>query len=235
MTQTKKEKGCTAKRLLSPLPTSLLIGALTLAGVSGRAEAKLLEVYADAYAGAMYGTEPNVRLGSVVTPMGNDFYRDNSGALLGLRAGVEILYTDFYLQFDQMVTERGFSASNLQAMLGWDFGIGDGPWRGTLGAFGGMAFGFNYPPQFHTGATPGSFIDTSQIATVGVAAELQGGVERVLSRLFRLQLIATAGYHYMFAGSSPYVLDPAVGNSTQTVTHGFHLLLKAGIRFNLGI
>ena len=130
------------------------------------------------------------------------------------------------MQFDQIVTERGFSASTLQGMLGWDFGIGDGPWRGTLGAYGGVVFGFPYTPHFP--------IDTSQIATIGVAGEVQAGAERVLNRLFRVQLIGTFGYHYMFAGSSQVIID-AAGNTAQTQTHGFHLMLKAGLRFNLGI
>lgn len=112
------------------------------------------------------------------------------------------------------------------ALLGWDFGIGDGAWRGTLGGYGGMIFGFPYTPHFP--------IDSSQIATIGVAVEGQAGVERVLNRLLRLQLIATVGYHYMFAGSESIVVDSS-GNTANTVTHGFHLLLKGGIRFNLGI
>lgn len=231
MTQTKKDGG--SRRAASPrsisLPATLLTCALVLGAGSRPAEAKLLEVYADAYVGGLYGTEP--KFNSVVTQKpdmtrGDDFFSDNSGGLLGLRAGVEVLYTDIYLQFDQLISLRGFSGSTLQAMLGWDFGIGDGPWRGTLGAYGGVVFGFPYTPHFP--------IDTSQIATIGLAAEGQAGVERVLNRLFRLQLIATVGYHYMFAGSEPVTIDVA-GNTSHTVTHGFHLLLKAGIRFNLGI
>jgi hypothetical protein len=235
MTQTKKDSG--ARRMTASLPIALSAGALALVAGSGRAEAKLFEVFADAYVGGMYGTEP--KFNSVVTqksvssmgsqPMtvgGDDFFHDNPGALLGLRAGVEVFYTDIYLQWDQMITGRGFSASTLQAMLGWDFGIGDGPWRGTLGAYGGMIFGFPYAPHFP--------IDTSQIATIGVGGEVQGGVERVLNRLFRFQVIGTVGYHYMFAGSDSIVHD-AQGDTYQTQTHGFHILLKAGLRFNLGI
>jgi hypothetical protein len=227
MTQTKKDSG--ARRTTASLPIALSVGALALVAGSGRAEAKLFEVFADAYVGGLYGTEP--KFNSVVTQkpdktMGNDFFADNSGGLLGLRAGVEIFYTDIYLQFDQMVTGRGFSGSTLQAMLGWDFGLGDGPWRGTLGAFGGMVFGFPYTPHFP--------IDNSQIATLGVAGEVQGGAERVLNRLFRLQIIGTVGYHYMFGGADSVVID-AQGNTQQTQTHGFHIMVKAGLRFNLGI
>jgi len=231
MSQTKKDGGLrrAATPLSISLPTTLFAGALALVADSRPAEAKLLEVYADAYVGGMYGTDPNSP--SVVTQKpdmtrGNDFFADNSGGLLGVRAGVEVLYTDLYLQFDQLLTTRAFSGSTLQAMLGWDFGIGDGAWRGTLGAYGGMVFGFPYTPHFP--------IDSAQIATIGVAAEGQAGVERVLNRLFRLQLVATFGYHYMFGGSESVVIDNA-GNTANTVTHGFHLLLKGGIRFNLGI
>lgn len=235
MTQTKKDGG--SRRAATPLslpfsfslPTTLFAGTLALFAGSRPAEAKLLEVYADAYVGGMYGTEP--KFNSVVTQkpdntVGTDFFTDNSGGLLGLRAGIEVLYTDIYLQFDQLITSRGFSGSTLQAMLGWDFGIGDGAWRGTLGGYGGMIFGFPYTPHFP--------IDSSQIATIGVAVEGQAGVERVLNRLLRLQLIATVGYHYMFAGSESIVVDSS-GNTANTVTHGFHLLIKGGIRFNLGI
>jgi hypothetical protein len=226
MTQTKKDPGFGRTK---SLPLSLAVSAMVLVLGSGRAEAKLFEVFADGYVGAMYGTDP--KFNSVVTQkpdmtMGNDFFADNSGGLLGLRAGVEILYTDVYLQFDQFMTSRGFSASTVQTMIGWDFGIGDGPWRGTLGAFGGLIFGIPYTPHFP--------IDPGQIAKIGVGAEVQGGVERVLNRLFRLQLIATLGYHYMFADSDMVSIDLS-GNMVSTQTHGFHLMLKGGVRFNLGI
>jgi hypothetical protein len=227
MTQLKKDHGL--RRASSALPIALSAFALALVAGSGRAEAKLFEVFADAYVGGTFSTEP--KFNSVVTQkpdgtMGNDFFYDNPGGLLGLRAGVEIFHTDVYLQFDQIINTRGFSASTLQAMLGWDFGLGDGPWRGTLGAFGGVILGFPYTPHFP--------IDNSQIATIGVGAEVQGGAERVLNRLFRLQLIGTVGYHYMFAGANSVVID-AMGNTAQTQTHGFHIMIKGGVRFNLGI
>lgn len=231
MTQTKKDGGLRRAATLRSisLPSMLLTGALALGAASRPAEAKLLEVYADGYVGGLYGTEP--KFNSVVTQKpdmqrGDDFYSDNSGGLLGVRAGIEILYTDIYVQFDQIFNGRGFSGSTLQGMIGWDFGLGDGPWRGTIGAYGGVVFGFPYTPHFP--------IDNAQIATIGVAAEGQAGVERVLNRLLRLQLIATVGYHYMFAGSESVQIDVA-GNTQHTTTHGFHLLLKAGVRFNLGI
>ena len=85
MTQTKKDRSSrrAAKRRSSSLPTSLLLGglgAVAVLGSGGRAEAKLLEVFADAYVGGTYGTEP--KFNSVVTQkpdktMGNDFYYDN--------------------------------------------------------------------------------------------------------------------------------------------------------------
>jgi hypothetical protein len=215
-----------------PGPLRLHVALLALAFalcLSGRAEARLIEIWADGYIGGMYGTEPKFCTSCVTqTPDGQrgaDFFHDQSGGLLGLRAGVEVLFTDVYLQFDQFLTPNGFSGSSLQAMLGWDLGIGSGKWTGTLGGFGGMVFGFPY--------TPHPPIDKSQIATVGVAVEGQGGVECNFSRYWALQAIATVGYHYMFAGSRTIELGPGISEATRT--HGFHLMLKAGIRFHIGL
>jgi len=206
----------------------LLVG-LGLLLHSQTAQARLIELYADAYLGGMYGTEP--KFNSTVTrkpdgTQGNDFFHDQSGGLLGLRAGVEVLYTDIYFQFDQFLTPYGFSGSTLQAMLGWDLGIGSGKWTGTLGAFGGMVFGFPYTPHLP--------IDTNQIATIGPAVEGQAGAEYNINRFLAVQMIGTVGYHYLFAGAQQVALSPS-GLSEATRTHGFHLMFKAGIRFHIGL
>lgn len=209
----------------------MLVTALGMLLSSQRAEARLLEIYADGYLGGMYGTEP--KFNSTITKkpdgsQGNDFFHDQSGGLLGARVGIEIFYTDIYIQFDQFLTPIPgvFTGSTLQAMLGWDLGIGSGQWTGTLGAYGGMVFGFPYTPHFP--------IDNSQISTIGAAVEGQGGVEYNLNRFLAVQMIATVGYHYMFAGAQPVQLNIG-GPSESTQTHGFHLMLKAGIRFHIGI
>jgi hypothetical protein len=96
------------------------------------AEAKILEGYVDVYVGGMYGTPP--KLNSVVTiksepngtTKGADFFDYNSGGLLGLRGGVEVLHTDVYVQFDQFVNLQGFSGSTVQGMIGWDSRAGLG-------------------------------------------------------------------------------------------------------------
>jgi hypothetical protein len=211
------------------LHVALLALVASLLCISPRAEAGLIEIYADGYVGGMYGTEPKFCTSCYTqTPdgqRGDDFFHDQSGGLLGLRAGVEVLYTDVYLQFDQFLTPHGFSGSTLQAMIGWDLSIGSGKWTGTLGGYGGMVFGFPY--------TPHPPIDRSQIATIGVAAEGQGGAEYNISRYLAVQMIATLGYHYMFAGSKAVELGPGLSEATRT--HGFHLMLKAGIRFHIGL
>ncbi len=208
---------------------SLLVGALALLLYSQRAEARLLELYADAYLGGMYGTEPKFCTTCYTAKPdgshGDDFFHDQSGGLIGGRVGIEIFFTDIYIQFDQFVTGNGFSGSTLQPMIGWDFGIGSGTWTGTLGAYGGMVFGFPYTPHFP--------IDTSQIATIGAAGEVQGGAEYNVNRFLAVQLLGTVGYHYMFAGASPVMYSNGFSEATQT--QGFHLLFKAGIRFHVGI
>lgn len=211
----------------------------TLTGLSatlseGRAEAKILELYGDVYLGGMYGTEPKFKNASIITAepspmgqyMGADYYNDNSGGLIGAKVGIELLYTDLYVQFDQAISPRGFSGSAVQAMLGWDLSMGPSKWKGTFGGYGGMVFAFPYTPHFP--------IDRDQIAKIGVAAELQAGAEYVFHRLLRLQFLGTFGYHYMFAGAKDVPID-LDGNYQSTRTHGFHFLAKAGIRFNLGI
>lgn len=205
--------------------------ALAVSLVSQPAEAKLLEIYLDGYLGGMYGTEPKFDTASLVTKkpdnsQGADFFNDQSGGLVGARAGVEVFFTDVYLQFDQYVTGRGFSGSSLQAMIGWDILLESGKWRPTLGAYGGLVFGFPYTPHFP--------IDTNQIATVGVALEGQAGVDYKLNAVMSLQILGTLGYHYMFAGAEDVQLTVS-GLRESTRTHGFHLMAKAGLRFHFGL
>ena len=87
MAKTKKM----ASLLRSAAPA--VAGAVLLAAQP--AEAKILEGYVDVYVGGMYGTPP--KLSSVVTikseangtTKGADFFDYNSGALLGLRGGLQ--------------------------------------------------------------------------------------------------------------------------------------------------
>lgn len=195
-----------------------------------RAEARVLELYGDVYAGGMYGTLP--KFNSVITQKpdsttGGDFYADQSGALLGARVGIEVLYTDVYVQFDQFINLRGFAGSTLSPMIGWDLNLGSGKWTGTVGGYGGFVLAFPYTPSLP--------IDKGQIAKFGVQVEGQAGAEYNINRLIALQLIGTVGYHYMFAWADNVIVEPATGASQSTKTHGFHLMAKVGLRFHLGI
>ena len=67
-----------------------------------------------------------------------------------------------------------------------------------------------------------------------LAFEGQGGAEYVLNRFLGVQLMATVGYHYMFAGAENVPLT-VTGISESTRTHGFHLMFKAGLRLHLGL
>jgi hypothetical protein len=224
MSRTKKLLGRSLLRL------SLLISAFTVLLSSQRADAGLLEIWADGYVGGMYGTEPKFCTNCVTqspTGRGADFFHDQSGGLIGARAGIEILYTDIYLQFDQFLTPRAFSGSTLQAMLGWDMGLGAGDWRGTLGIFGGMIFGFPY--------SAANGIDLSQVQKIGVTAELQGGPEYIINRFLTAQILGTIGYHYMFSGASAVSAAPGYGYADSIPSTGFHLMLKVGLRFHIGI
>ncbi len=203
---------------------------LGLLFASSTAEAKLFEVYLDGYLGGMYGTEPKQDQ-SLITQKpdmsrGNDFFHDQSGGLLGARLGIEVLYTDLYLQFDQFLTGQGLSGSTLQPMIGWDLDLGSGSWKALLGVYGGLVFGFPYTPHWP--------IDNRQIATVGVTAEGQGGAEYMLNRFLGLQFTATVGYHYMFAGAESVPVS-VTGITQATQTQGFHLMFKGGVRFHIGL
>lgn len=222
---TRTEKSAARSRLLL---AALVAAPVALA--STPAHANLFEVYGDLYVGGMYGTTP--RFNSLVTKSGMsegaDFFNYNTGGLLGARAGIELLHTDLYLQFDQFFgpsAQNSTPGSALQVMLGWDTTIGPNKWRGILGGYGGLVLGFPY--------TPHPPIDKSQIAWIGVALEGQGGVEYNVNRFLVLQGILTAGYHYMFAGAATY--EGVAGEQLTTQTHGFHILFKLGARFHLGI
>jgi len=226
--ETGTRQGSALGRTLARLAPALCGLGLLLA--SSPAEAKLFEVYLDAYVGGMYGTEPKLDQSTITQKpdmsRGNDFFHDQSGGLVGGRLGIEVLYTDLYLQFDQFLTGQGFSGSTLQPMIGWDLDLGSGPWKALLGAYGGLVFGFPYTPHWP--------IDNRQIATVGVTAEGQGGAEYMLNRFLGLQIMGTVGYHYMFAGAEEVPVS-VTGLTKATQTQGFHLMLKGGIRFHVGL
>lgn len=204
----------------------LLLAVLPLCALlfCGRAQAAhLFEFYLDGYGGGMYGTP---KVSGVSTPAGNDFFHDQSGGLLGARVGIELLYTDLYVQFDQLFNGDGAGASTLQAMLGWDFNLGcrQGPpcWDGLLGLYGGGIFAFYYTPHLP--------ISRDQIARYGIGAEAQFGAEYHFNRYFVFQALGTFGYHYLFSGS---VDVNSSGVTLSDTAHGFHLLGKLGFRFHL--
>ena len=74
-----------------------------------------------------------------------------------------------------------------------------------------------------------------RVAGGSVQVEGQAGVEYSINRLIAFQALGTVGYHYMFAWADNVVVDTSTGASESTKTHGFHLMLKAGLRFHLGI
>ena len=88
------------KKMASLLRTATPAAACAVLLAAQPAEAKVLEGYVDVYVGGMYGTQP--KLSSVVTQRseeagttkGADFFDYNSGGLLGLRGGVELLHSD---------------------------------------------------------------------------------------------------------------------------------------------
>ncbi|MCS6913607.1 MAG: hypothetical protein RMK29_09765 [Myxococcales bacterium] len=206
-----------------------VLGALLLG--PARAEAHLFEFYVDGYGGGLYGTPQIAGFPQPKPDTVEDFFHDQSGGLLGARLGLELLHTDLYLQFDQFFNRMGAAGSALQLMLGWDMCLGKRSNKGLcglLGAYGGLVFGFPY--------TPHPPIDRSQIATFGVAAEGQGGLEYHVNRFLVLQALGTVGYHFLFRtlqGDGIVVAND--GSVSFPTSHGFHLMAKVGIRFHLSV
>lgn len=201
-----------------------LLGFLGLSGAFHRS-AHALEFYVDGYGGGMYATPT---LGGILTQkptgqVGGEFFALNQGGLLGARVGVEVFYTDVYVQFDQFFNQQGAIGSVFQPMIGWDFDFGQGAWRGSVGGYVGGIFGLMYTPQFP--------IDKEQIATRGIALEAQVGGEYRLNSMLALQLFGTVGYHYLFGGA---IEVDNLGSLQASSTHGFHLMGKLGLRFRLG-
>jgi hypothetical protein len=216
------------RRKIAPLLAALALSAGLFA--TRPARANLFEFYVDAYGGGLYGT-PQIAGYPHPPSTGDNFFHNQSGGLLGARAGVELLYTDLYLQFDQYFNGLGAAGSSLQLMLGWDWCIGRvrngrGP-CGLIGGYGGVVFGFPYTVQFP--------ISRENIATFGVAAEAQGGFEYHLNDYFVFQALGTFGYNYLFRllPHDTIKVDPATGEADFPTSHGFHLLAKVGMRFHI--
>lgn len=213
-------------------PSRALVLTLTLAlsGLfAGRAEAHLFEFYIDGYGGGLYapvalGGNLNAINAALGSNSADDFYHNQSGGLLGARVGMELLYTDLYVQFDQYFNGTGAAGSAVNLMLGWDGTFGPKPgWNGTFGGYGGVIFGFPYTPSLP--------ISREQISALGVAAELQGGAEYHFRRFFVFQALGTIGYHYLFDRSTAVTVDSSGVTAPQA--HGFHFLAKVGFRFHL--
>lgn len=204
---------------------NVLIWTVGLVALGASPTAQALGVYVDGYGGGMYGTPT---LGGILTQKptgetGAEFFRLNSGGLLGARVGLEVFHVNAYLQFDQFFNAQGASGSVLQPMIGGSFSLGQGNLQGIFGGAIGGVFGFVYTPSFP--------IDKNQIATRGVAVEVQPGIEYKFNRFLAFQLVGTLGYHYLFDGA---IQVDNLGSLQTSNTHGFHMLAKLGLRFGFG-
>ena len=198
-----------------------LAGALGLLSVlaAAPAEARLVDFYAGARAGAMMGWGSKSG-----TP---DFFDKVRGAAMGAEVGAKLLVLQLSVSFLQMIDGGGRSGTLSQAILGLeiDIPIGqarmrDGRRKLLLrpGTGGGVAFG-----------TPGPVsppLSNEQISHKGLVWQTRLALEYSPHELFGFGVEGMFGYHY-FVGAQAV-------NDISNHSSGYHIAALATATLHLG-
>jgi hypothetical protein len=168
----------------------LIVGLLLIAST---AEAKILEIYAQAQGGGMYGK------GLSGAQKDNDFFFGAKGASYGAKVGAEVMWVDAWIEHNQFTRGDGISGTWTQFMAGfdYDFPIGDEPEKGKphkTYAQIGIAAGFG----MGTGQQVDPPLSNDEITDKGFVAELSFGGEYRFNKLLSIGLNVPITYGYIF-------------------------------------
>jgi hypothetical protein len=162
---------------------------IAIAAWPSRADARLLELWAQAQGGGMVGghsfdnrdTDP-------------DFFHQQSGGAFGAEVGAEVLFTDLFIDHTQYANPGyGLGGSWTQFMIGWDYDWvldNKGKYVGYVGVDGG--YGVGTPVRVHPP------LDNSQVSWHGFVGEVRVGADYKLNNFLSVGLEVLPGYHYLF-------------------------------------
>jgi len=192
--------------------------------VSGRADAKILELWVQAQGGGMYGMYGTEKYdpASSISPAQDDFFRAHSGGVFGGQAGIELFFVDVVVDFAQFYDKNGLSGTLTSFMLGfdWDFAIGR---RWEVTPFGLVGFGL---ATFDNSWLRKEYPQIGKADLSARAALVRAGarLEFKIVEMLRLGVEAGVGYHYEIA------TDKAA-NDLEGHSHGFHGYVMGLVRF----
>ncbi len=171
------------------------LGLLTLlCGLlwAGAAEAKVLEVYAQAQGGGGSGR------GVAGTLKDDDFFHGAGGASYGAKLGAEVLWLDGWVEHDQY-TDGALIGTWTQFMFGsdWDFPIGEEPEPGEKPkSYGqiGFAVGFG----MGTGRQVDPPLSNDEITDKGFVGQISFGAEYRMNKVMAFGVNVPVTYGYLW-------------------------------------
>jgi hypothetical protein len=170
------------------LVATLLCGLLW----AGNADAKVLELYAQAQGGGGSGR------GVAGALKDFDFFEGAGGASYGAKVGAEFLWIDGWVEHNQF-TDGSVTGTWTQFMFGmdWDFPIGDEPEPGqkpkTYGNIG-FAAGFG----LGTGRQVDPPLSNDEITDKGFVGQVSFGAEYRMNKVMAIGVNVPISYGYMF-------------------------------------
>jgi hypothetical protein len=189
---------------------------------SGTAEAKVLELYAQAQGGGGTGR------GVAGALMDDDFFHGAGGAAYGARVGVEFLWMDGWVEHTQF-NDGSLSGTWTQFMFGldWDFALGDAPkpgekpktW-GQVGIAGGFGMG--------TGRQIELPLDNGEISDKGPIAQVSLGAEYRFTKVTAIGVTIPVSYAYLYKNGS-------VANDASHWYHSVSVVVLAHLRFYIEV
>jgi hypothetical protein len=190
-----------------------------IAGVGGRADARIFDLRAGLRAGGIDGWGD-----SSTTP---DFFNHTAGPAAGFDLGARLLIFDLAVNFLQVFDGNG-RAGTLTQFLGGiviDVPVGEAKFRngksqnyfrpGLVGGFGIGTAGPVHPP-----------LNAAQVSDKGLVTQLELGYEHFLGPFLGVGLEGDLGWHYFLGGQ--------VINSSQDHSAGPHVAALGTLTFHLG-
>ncbi len=171
-------------------------------------DAKLLEVWGSALAGASLGNGSTDR----------DFFSKAGGGAAGAEVGVRFLFLSAYIDY-----LRFFGGDTGANLLGLNLG-GDG----TIGITDSLAVVYRVAGAFYVGSVTDDALD-AVMKTRGFGARGGLGIRYTFLKVFSVGVTPQFGYHYFFGGSDENAVD--VENNSS----GWDLQAMGYFRVGLGI
>jgi hypothetical protein len=187
------------------------------------AHAAVFEVYGQIEGGGAYGT------GVEGAQKENDFFSGAGGGLYGGKLGVELLFTDAWVEHWQLTDFAGVTGTWTQFLVGADvdFPVGDTAPGKKPKLFGEVGFGVGY--GLGTGQQVEPPLDNAQVTDKGFIAQISVGVDYRVSKVLSFGIAVPVTYGYLFKNG-----EGAAANDEANQYHQVAAAPQLYLRINLG-